>query len=1404
MGQEKKLSIYAAPLPFSNKQVKVEVPFGSTVHEIVALVIPEKINVDDIGAVVIINDHVILRKHWKSVRPKEGTIINVRVVPKKGGGKNPLTMLLSVAIMIAAPYAGAALASAGVVSGFWMGSLFFPGALIGRAIVSAVGFLLVNALSAPPKQRPVNNPTESPTQFIEGASNQLNAWGVVPVNLGTNRMMPPKGARGYVETSGGEQYARDLFTWGWGEKIILSDLKIGETPIEEFDEVEIEHRLNGDLHLGTNIYADDPSQEDFFVVLREDGGFVTRTTVIDADEAVIDVTAFQGLVKFNGAGQRGSYKVQLEMQYALAGVSPQVWSSSAVTFTYYPGDASLVFGEVDVTKTKRNIGGTNYFVGYRKDIVIIDAYNGAVSILQGLQVSSTTNPKAPLLPSGTVKLATALVLTKKPSDTVGSSVTTVESFSDDRQSDLFTDNGYKGFFFISAVDFTPSHVGLAVTVTDGYIMADQLNITGAQAEALRRSIRIKFPVRGQYDIRIRRVTHDKESLGLSDVLEGRIFDEFTLTAIKSFTYRPVVNLVGVNGTAMRMKGTDQLNGPVNTFNGIASLWLLDYDLASDTWIERITSNPASLYRFVLQSPANAKRLADAKINLADLAEWHTHCVENGYTYNRIIDFEVSVDDVLRDIASSGAASPAVVDGKRTVVIDRAKDDIVQMITPRNSWQYDGDLVYPDLPHGFRIGFRNKEKGYLRDERIVYDDGYSEATATRFETIEIESCDNADMAFKHGRRHLAQLRLRRETHQFMMDVENLVALRGNRIKFVNDSALIGVGEGRIKSVQMTGGSPNLVAGVTLDDTVTIPSDAVFYLRARLPDASWLYKEIVADIGPATAFLFAEPFAMPYTSDSPAEALVSAGVLCSVVEVGEELDLIITRIDPGEDFNARITAVDYAQPGISDAQETSIPAFVSVITTPLEFVRLLPPELQGEPQTDESVMLLNSDGSYLKRAIFTLSNPNDGDISVKVQVRRTGTNAFYPANLLESTPERVILTGLDDDTYYDIHIRYKRIGSNVLSPPLQINNMLFVGASGDPTDPEDFMLTVSGDLALFEWAASPDIDHDHWIMKFSGVFEGATPGTSQLFKDNIYENKLTAPFLPGTYFLQAVDKLGNVSSDDGAATIITFDSSTIQNVVATLAEAPAFGGTFDNTQVVDGALVLVDTSLTDGYYYFGNNPLNLDAVYVAFVSASILANGTFVNNIYDIVDLFDTDDIYGSGQNDIFDEADIFAVSDIFGIDPGSWSVELQYRITMTDPDASPAGWGDWTPLVAGSVEFYAIEFRLKLTSLAVNVSPSVSSTLTVTVDMPDRIERGENLTVLGTGGSPPTGATIEFDPPFRASPAIAITLQNAAHDDKVVYTSKSAGGFSFYVYNNTSGYVTRVYDYIASGYGREST
>lgn len=1339
------VKVVSSPLPFSNAQVKSGAAVGSSVQDIVNDTVLEKYQ-GLVECIVFINGELIPQSAWKSVRPKLGTTVNIRVVPAGGGGgKNPLASILSIAVLVAAPYLGAA--AGGALFGGGLGVNAFIAGRVLTGVFSVVGSMLVNAIAPPPKPSSSSkgNPSESPTLFIEGARNSLNPYGVVPVCLGTNRMFPLQCASPYTENQNNNQYVRQMFTYGFGDNIVTSQPCIGDTPLTNYSDYEIERFNSGNLNTGGSLWTNSVIQQNFSLLLRQVDGWSVRSVTPNCDEVVVDYNFFRGLSRFNNNGKRVSHSVRLELQYREVGSTDWI---GGVDFQSYSGTTFT-------PEVSQKSGET------RRDIIVINNSTGQIRYIQGgydyrsiggAGVGMGRNVSGrPAIPNGSLKIADVDVLsTQQPRTGV---ITTEITVFDRRDTNLI------GVRFQNNSSFVPSKTGTTqVTVSGGGLSDDPLNISAATSEALLHSHRIVFPQRGDYEIRTRRRT--------ADSTDTNIFDLVNLSAIKGVRYQVPVNADNLNGVALRIKATDQLNGSVDQLNEVVSNVVLDYFPETDTWSPAVTSNPASLYRYVLQGEANANPLPNSKIDLEALQEWHIYCTERGYTCNIVIDYETSVQDTLALIAASGSASPAIVGGKRSVVVDRAGKDIVQMITPRNSWGYSGEMIYPQIPHAFRVTFRNAERGYLMDERIVYFDGYDQSNATIFEELELRSCTNAALAYKHARRYMATALLRPETHTFNMDVEHITFLRGDRIKFQHDVPLVGIGNGRIKELVLSGSGD--IEGLVLDDTITFPSNGTFYIRIRYSDGSQDYRQIRASIGSTNDITFVNPIE---ASEAP-----SLGDLCYVTTAGGELDLIVNRIEPMNDLTARVVCLDYA-PEIFDAETGDIPPFDSKITIPLEFIRPLPPILVNQ-QSDESVMIRNIDGSFTSQAVFTLENQNENTVGIDVISRLSGTSEWTRPKILGASPTSLAIGNLDDNTRYDIHIRYKRENGQY-SEALQINNYLFVGNSSPPANVSNFRIEVTGQTALFTWDKNEDIDLSHYEMRFSSLSSGATWATAQTLEERIYENRITLIAQSGTYLIKAVDLSGNYSVNE---TIITTNGiEGVLNAVAILQEDPDFSGVKDNVEIFDNGLVLIDPSNSgEGYYYFDNS-IDLTDIFSSYLSSSFIVGAIFKGG--------------GAGNNDIFAMENLFNVSDIFGISTDGWDAIIEMRTTNDDPEDSGAVWTDWIEFTAGAHEFRAAQFRVWLKSYEENVTPYITQ-LRINVDMPDRIEQGEDLTVAVSG------ASITFTPSFKDVPALSILLQDADAGDEIEFISKSTSGFEFRVFNRVSmTYVERIYDFIASGYGR---
>lgn len=231
--------LLARPNAFSVARVDVSLPEGGTLLDILAAggLKPGA------GYRVFLDGSEIRREGWGHVRPKGGRLVTVAVVPRGGGGQGGdsnkgLRTVLTVVVIAAAimaPYAIPELA------GTMGGSFLSAGIILG-------GSLLVNALVPPPRPKLTNQEDSKRSPSIDGVGNEARPYGAVPQNFGENVFAPCYGGLPYTEIAGDDQYIRVLFLVSYGPQM-LTDLKIGQTPIDQFEGVEYEIRQG---------YPDDP------------------------------------------------------------------------------------------------------------------------------------------------------------------------------------------------------------------------------------------------------------------------------------------------------------------------------------------------------------------------------------------------------------------------------------------------------------------------------------------------------------------------------------------------------------------------------------------------------------------------------------------------------------------------------------------------------------------------------------------------------------------------------------------------------------------------------------------------------------------------------------------------------------------------------------------------------------------------------------------------------------------------------------------------------------------------------------------------------------------------------------------------------------------------------------------
>jgi hypothetical protein len=320
--------IIAQPWLEGGPRTDAVAPEGSSIADIIALALPEAPPALIENHVrVVIGETVVPREWWSKVRPKAGAVVVIRVLP---GNAGTLRAALSISVGVAAlalgqVWAGPLIAGA---LGFTAGSI---GATAVSGLVTATtllaGTLLVNSLVPLRRDNAASGRAESPTYTPSGFRNVANPDGVLPYVYGKVRFAPPYGALPYTEAVAGETYLRALFILGYGP-VKISNIRLGDTPIEKYKEVEIEVRegLPGDTPV--TLYPKQVLQEALSVDLNVNYATVfgahTRFTASDCESAALSFTFPNGLFWMQTSGSPPTttpniFTVILRVEYRLNG-----------------------------------------------------------------------------------------------------------------------------------------------------------------------------------------------------------------------------------------------------------------------------------------------------------------------------------------------------------------------------------------------------------------------------------------------------------------------------------------------------------------------------------------------------------------------------------------------------------------------------------------------------------------------------------------------------------------------------------------------------------------------------------------------------------------------------------------------------------------------------------------------------------------------------------------------------------------------------------------------------------------------------------------------------------------------------------------------------------------------------
>ena len=381
-----------------------------------------------------------------------------------------------------------------------------------------------------------------------------------------------------------------------------------------------------------------------------------------------------------------------------------------------------------------------------------------------------------------------------------------------------------------------------------------------------------------------------------------------------------------------------------------------------------------------------------------------------------------------------------------------------------------------------------------------------------------------------------------------------------------------------------------------------------------------------------------------------------------------------------------------------------------------------------ETAESVYDEVDDGVVYERDNTTLLSPFDVPAvglaaTVRTQVIREKLTNIITLNVTSGAPERIDYVEaefkLSSDTDWitlgtgqlgkfeavdledgDYDFRARAI--NTFGIKGEWEYLVNINASGllePPSDVTGFVAEVNGPVITLDWNAVPDLDLSYYVVRYSPDLVGASWGNALTYVDKVSRpaSSVSVPARAGTYMVKAVDKSGITSVNYTSVVVPVANIEPLANTLS-LTDSPTFTGSKTNTEVVSSNLRIDDyvTAPSEGEYLFSN--------YIETGDSTVKRCRVYVSGLTtrhdDTAGLFDD-------QPGLFDNAPGLFDDLGGGSQFSDTNIITLVSITQDDPAGSPT-WSDYSAIKVADLSARAFRFKVKLTSVANNVTPSVSA------------------------------------------------------------------------------------------------
>jgi predicted phage tail protein len=907
-----------------------------------------------------------------------------------------------------------------------------------------------------------------------------------------------------------------------------------------------------------------------------------------------------------------------------------------------------------------------------------------------------------------------------------------------------------------------------------YQLCEDLTITGKTMSRTQFSYYVRLPASGGLPryIRLTRLSPDS---GSSSIQNRTFFDSVTLLWDEKLRY-PNTAIAAISVDAQQFSSIPRISFLIR---GIKVLVPSNYDAASRTYygswdgtFQRAwTDNPAWVwYDMLTNTRYGLGGLMDStlvdKYSLYSIAQYCDGFVPDGYggweprfTCNLALTTQQDAWKLVNDMVSVFRAICFWAGGTLTAVQDAPRSSRYLF---NNSNIVGGDFSYQSVASDQRynvaaVTWNDPLQQYKQSVEIVErPDLIAKWSRIQQSDVVAVGCTSRGQARRLGR---WLLYAESEAVTFAVGADGAIPHPGDIVDVADAFRAGARNGGRL----LAGSTASLLL---LDAPIGLPGAG--YVKVIMPDGSCATANatVAAD---ATSITLSPPLA--------SAPLASAPWVFSTAAL-ETQKFRIIGISEGDDGTYAISAVAF-DPDKFNEIEYGTPD----VDNPISIVNLAKPDAVGQMTFLES---LYDTGTGLAAARLTVSwTQSARAMRYQVEVLKPGGNWEYVAEV--STPS------IDFESAsagaWSVRVTPKSVLG--LSGPSSLQTYTAQALLAPPTALVGLRLDVINSVATLAWDPVPELDvklggsvNIRHSRNTSASWDTALPLTDAAGRST----SAVVSLLPGKYLARAVDSSGV----GGPITEVWSDAQVPlpENVVLTVTESPAFSGVKVNAAVAGGVLRMSAIGMFDDIAdldamlgeidKYGGSSLSMTYSFAAPSDLGYIYDCRLTANVEAVV--------YDDGSY-IDTIADFDSMISIDGDPPVGASLSLWVRTS----DVFPAAWSAWKPFVVGDYRARLFDFQLRgEVQFATNWIDV--STLEAVIDMPDRIESGNDMLV------PALGLQIAYSPPFYASPAVSLTAQGLSPGDYLDVSTKTANGFKVFIRNSIGvAQSGRSIDYISKGY-----